>query len=287
MPFRLSHAVALLTALLVLSACSGGNRLRYSSAQEAYEKGLSEYEDEDYEMAVRFFRAVFQYGRGNEYAEDAQFRLAEAREQQRKYLLAASEYERFSQLYRSSQRVPIAQFRQANMYFKSSPQYQLDQTDSRKAIALYQLFIERHPQHELVSKAQEDIRILRGKLAHKKYDAAQLYERRDMYEAAAQTYVSLFDTYPETDWADDALLGAVRAYVDFADNSVRSKQEERYQNAIDNYQRLTQLFPDSPRTKQAQPLYARAQSRVDALQAEDEAQRSIAESDTDGSDTDS
>lgn len=283
MRFRLSQAVALLVALLVLSACSGGDRLRYSSAQEAYEKGMSEFEDEDYEMAVRFFRAVFQYGRGNEYAEDAQFRLAESRERQGRYLLAASEYERFAQLYRSSQRVPIAQFRQAKMYFKSSPQYQLDQSDSRKAISLYQLFIERHPQHELVAEAQNDVRILRDKLARKKYDAAKLYERRDMYEAAAQTYVSLFDTYPETDWADEALHGAVRAYVDFADNSVRAKQEERYQMAIDNYQRLAQLFPDSPRTQQAQSLFARAQSRVDALQKED-AEQSLAESNTDGPD---
>lgn len=282
MRFRLSHAVALLTALLVLSACSGNNRLRYSSAQEAYEKGMAEFEDEDYEMAVRFFRAVFQYGRGNEYAEDAQFRLAEAREEQGRYLLAASEYERFAQLYRSSQRVPIAQFRQAKMYFKSSPQYQLDQSDSRQAIALYQLFIERHPQHELVAQAQQDITILRGKLAQKQYDAAKLYERRDMYEAAAQTYVSLFDTYPETEWADEALHGAVRAYVDFADNSIRSKQEERYQKALDNYQRLTQLFPDSPRTRQAQSLYSRAQSQIDALRKE-EADQSLAESNTDGS----
>jgi outer membrane protein assembly factor BamD len=283
MRFRLSHAVALLTALLVLSACSGNNRLRYSSAQEAYEKGMTEFEDEDYDTAVRFFRAVFQYGRGNEYAEDAQFRLAEARERQGRYLLAASEYERFAQLYRSSQRVPVAQFRQANMYFKSSPQYQLDQSDSRRAISLYQLFIERHPQHELVAQAREDIGILRDKLAHKKYDAAKLYERRNMYEAAAQTYVSLFDTYPETNWADEALHGAVRAYVDFADNSVRLKQEERYQKAVDNYQRLAQLFPDSPRTRQAQSLYSRAQSQIDALRKED-AERSLAESNTSGSD---
>ncbi len=273
----------MLTALLVLSACSGGDRLRYTSAQEAYEKGMSQFEEEDYDTAVRFFRAVFQYGRGNEYAEDAQFRLAESRERQRQYLLAASEYERFAQLYRSSQRVPIAQFRQAKMYFKSTPQYQLDQSDSRRAIALYQLFIERHPQHELVAEARDDIRILRDKLARKQYDAAKLYERRDMYEAAAQTYVSLFDTYPETEWADEALHGAVRAYVDFADNSVRSKQEERYQMAIDNYQRLAQLFPDSPRTRQAQSLYSRAQSQVDALQQE-EAERSLAESTSNGSD---
>jgi len=97
-----------------------------------------------------------------------------------------------------------------------------------------------------------------------------------MYEAAAQTYVSLFDTYPETEWADDALLGAIRSYVDYADNSVQSKQEERYREAVNNYERLAQLFPDSPRTKQAQSLYERAQTAINRLDRSQESSQSIA-----------
>lgn len=278
MRLRLSPIVAVLTALLVLSACSGNQRLRYSSAQEAYEKGMSEYRSEDYQTAVRFFRGVFQYGRGNEYAEDAQFKIAEAYEKQSRYQLAAAEYQRFAKLYRSSQRVPIAEFRRAKMFYLASPMYQLDQSDSRKAVELYQLFIERYPQHELVATAQDDIAELRDKLAHKKYEAAELYQRRKMYEAAAKTHESLFDKYPETDWADDALFGAVRSYVDYADNSIRNKQAERYQKAVDNYQRLTQLFPESPRTKQAQSLFDRARSALDRLREEKEAAESFAES---------
>ncbi|PEN13732.1 outer membrane protein assembly factor BamD [Longibacter salinarum] len=280
MRLRLPHFVALLTTLLVFTACSGGQRLRYSSAEEAYEKGMVEFKDEDYDTAIKFFRGVFQYGRGNEFAEDAQFRIAESYEKQRRYLLAAAEYNRFAKLYTASQRVPIAEFRRANMYFKSSPMYQLDQSDSRKAIEFYQLFIERYPQHELVATAQEHIVELRGKLAHKKFEAAELYQRRKMYEAAAKTYESLFDKYPETDWADDALYGAVRSYVDYADNSVRAKQDERYQAAVDNYERLTQLFPESNKTKEAQSHYRKAREALDRLRKEEEAADSIAESDS-------
>jgi len=276
MRLPVSYFVAALATLLLFTACSGSQRLRYASAEEAYEKGMREFEDEDYDTAIKFFRAVFQYGRGNEYAADAQFRLAESYQNRKQYRLAATEYERFAQLYRSDQRVPVAQFRRANMYYRSAPQYQLDQSDSRKAITFYQIFIERYPQHELVGTAQQHVEELRGKLARKKYEAAQLYERRKMYEAAAQTYVSLFDTYPETKWADDALLGAIRSYVDYADNSVQSKQEERYREAVNNYERLAQLFPDSPRTKQAQSLYERAQTAINRLDRSQESSQSIA-----------
>ncbi|NBC86516.1 MAG: outer membrane protein assembly factor BamD [Bacteroidetes bacterium] len=280
MRFRFFPLVAALAALILFTACSGNQRLRYSSAEEAYEKGMLEFRNEDYQTAVKFFRGVFQYGRGNDYAEDAQFRIAEAYEKQRRYLLAAAEYQRFAKLYAGSQRVPVAEYRRARMYYLSSPMYQLDQSDSRKAIELYQLFIERYPQHELVATAQEHIAELRGKLAHKKFEAAELYERRQMYEAAAKTYESLFDQYPETDWADDALYGAVRSYVDYADNSVRSKQDERYQKAVDNYQRLTQLFPESNKTRQAQSLFERARAQLDQLREQEESSESIAEGDS-------
>lgn len=226
---------------------------------------MEHFEDGDYERAQRYFRAVFQYGRGNEWADDAQFHLAASYREQGKHLLAANEFERFTQLYRTSQRVAQAEFERANAYYNLSPQYQLDQTDTRKAISFFQLFVERYPTHELVSEAQEKIRGLRAKLAHKKHEAASLYERREMWEAAAQTYENVFNTYPETPWADDALLGAIRSYVEYADRSVEKKQDDRYQKAIEHYNRLAQLFPNSPTLKEAEDLYAEADRKLRRL----------------------
>ena len=44
------------------------------------------------------------------------------------------------------------------------------------------------------------------KLARKEFAGAELYERRELYEAAALSYVRVFDQYPDTRWADDALF---------------------------------------------------------------------------------
>lgn len=277
MRLRASFFVLALAALVAFSACSNSGRLRYNSAEEAYNKGMAEMEDEDYDVAIKFFRGVFQYGRGNEWADDAQFHLAEAYEKQRRYRLAATEYERFTQLYRNNQRVPVAEFRRANMYFKDSPQYQLDQSASRKAIDYYQLFLQRYPQHELATTAQEHISELRNKLAHKKYAAGELYMRRRMYEAATEVYTSLFDQYPDTRWADDALYGAVRAFTVYAENSIASKQEERYRKAVENYDRLVQVFPESKLVQRAASFYKEAQDALDDIGAEKDAQ-SLAES---------
>jgi outer membrane protein assembly factor BamD len=76
----------------------------------------------------------------------------------------------------------------------------------------------------------------------------------------------VFDQYPETAWADDALLGAIRSYIEYAAQSVPQRQAERLDKAIENYNRLTQVFPDSPLLQDAEGLYEEAQDRLEAIQ---------------------
>jgi len=236
-------------------------------------------EEEDYQQAIRLFRAVFEYGRGNQWAPKARFKLAMAQRQLGKHLVAANEFRRFTQLYRNNEMLPQAEFERANSYYLRSPAYQLSQSDSRQAISLFRLFIDRYPDHDLVPEAKEKVDELRAKLAHKKYAAGQLYERRDMWEAASTVYEDAFDQYPDTPWADDALLGAVRTYIRYADRSIQKKQAERYQKAIENYNRLTQLFPESDLLNEAEELYSEAQRKLDRVQARDQSQ-SLAQEDT-------
>jgi outer membrane protein assembly factor BamD len=280
---RSSVLVPVLLGALVglLVGCSGSGQLSYSGPEEAYQKGMDQFEDEDYQQAVRLFRGVFEYGRGNEWAPKARFQLAMAQRELGKYLVAANEFQRFTQLYRNSELLPRAEFERANSYYLRSPSYRLDQSDSREAISLFRLFIDRYPNHELVPEAKEKIEELRGKLARKKYAAGQLYEERDMWKAATTVYENVFDQYPDTPWADDALLGAVRSYIRYADRSVQRKQADRYQKAIQNYNRLTQLFPESDLINEAEELYSEAQNKLDRVQARD-GEQSLAQEDTSG-----
>jgi outer membrane protein assembly factor BamD len=280
---RTSVLVPVLLSALVglLVGCSGGDQLSYRGPEEAYQKGMAQFEDGDYQQAIRLFRGVFEYGRGNEWAPKARFQLAMAQRELSKHLVAANEFKRFTELYRNSELLPRAEFERANSYYLRSPMYRLDQSDSRQGISLFRLFIDRYPNHDLVPEAKEKIEELRGKLARKKFEAGKLYEQRDMWNAATTVYEEVFDQYPDTPWADDALLGAVRAYLRYADRSVQQKQAERYQKAIQNYNRLTQLFPESDLVNTAEGLYSEAQNKLDRVQARD-GEQSLAQEDTSG-----
>lgn len=271
---RLSvFASALSLVLLVgLVGCSGGDDIAAEGPKKAYENGMDEYEEGDYKKAITYFESVFNYGRGNEWAPEAQFQLAMTKRKQEKHLVAANEFKRFTRLYRNHPKRVEAEFEQAQSYYLRSPRYTLDQSDTKKAIELFQLFISRHPDHDRVSEAKEKIDELRAKLAHKQYDAGRLYERRDMWRAATESYRSLFDQYPDTPWADDALLGALRSYVRFADRSVEQKQAERYQKALDQYAQLQQLFPNSSLLEKAESLQKKAKQRLERVQEREQSQ---------------
>ncbi len=65
----------------------------------------------------------------------------------------------------------------------------------------------------------------------------------------------MLSEYPTSDYADDALLGALRAQVLFAENSVLARQQERYREALAIYDQLGTLFSQSPVMSEAQGLY--------------------------------
>jgi len=118
-----------------------------------------------------------------------------------------------------------------------------------------------------VADAEARIKELREKLAHKAYQTGYLYERRELYRAAALSYESAFDRFPDTDWADDAIVGAIRSYIAYSDQSIQARQRDRLLPAIENYNKLLQLFPNSPLLKDAERLYGEATKRLERLQA--------------------
>ena len=260
-------SITILAVVIFAAGCTGTGRLRYDSPQEAFEKGKTLFEDGKYERAIEYFQAVFDYGRTTDVASDAQLYLARSYFENREYILAANEYTRFLSVYRTDPRAEEAEYERAMSYYHQSPGYQLDQTPTEQAITYFQLFLDRFPESELKEDAEDRIRELREKMAHKEYAGAELYERRELYEAAALSYERVFDQYYDTPWADDALLGAIRTYILFSEQSVVGKQPERLQAAVDNYERLIQLFPDSPVVKEAEAYYEQAAERLADLQS--------------------
>jgi len=258
-----SYILFMIVSAFILAGCSNKYAIKPGDTLDtAFKKAEHFYKVHDYEQASSAFETVLSLARGTAKAEQAEYYLAESYYHNNEFLLAANEYKRFYSYYPKSDKRQEVQFKEALCYERLSPRYKLDQTNSIKAIELFQLFISHYPNSARADSAGKFIDKLRDKLAHKTYAAAKLYMRNNHYKAAAIYYGLTVDQYPETNWAEVALAKQVTAYLELADNSVRSKQEERYTKAVEAYQKYVQIFPDGKNREEAENSYSSAKAAL-------------------------
>ncbi|MDZ7680314.1 MAG: outer membrane protein assembly factor BamD [Fodinibius sp.] len=263
--------------LFVFSSCKNEALIKPGdSLQTAYEKAIQLYESERYSDAADAFETVIEIGRGTDYGQQAQYYLAQSYFNNERYLLAASEYERYISLYPQGQNRQDVQFKEAYCYYQLSPRYKLDQSYTRQAIEKFRLFNSRYPESAQTQEASQYISEMRSKLAKKLYYSADLYMRTDQYEAAIIYYDLTIDNYPETNWAQRALVDEIQAYNTYASRSVQSKQQQRYQKAVDTYEKFVQLFPNGEYRQQAEAYVDEARSALAALDDSSQAEQSTA-----------
>jgi len=257
--------ISLLAGVLfiLITGCRNKDMIRPGEPiNTAYDKSMTLYENGKYSDAAYGFDIVTRQGRGTNYAKDAQFYLAESYYNDKQYILAASEYERFISYYPQDPKRVEVEYKRALCYYQQSPRYRLDQSATRQAIELFQLFNTNYPNSEFVLEAAEKIDELRSKLARKAYESGNFYLRTRRYLAASIYYDQTIDQYPESKWAEEALIKQIETYIVYADNSVPSKQAERYAKAIENYEKFLQLFPQSSKRAEAEKMYNEAAQKL-------------------------
>lgn len=252
-----------LTIILLLTACKSSRLVNPGdTVQEAYQKGITKFEEGSYGDAAEIFETVTRVGRGSEYAQEAQYYLAESYFNQERYILAEAEYNRFITFYPRDSKRQEVDYKKALSIYHQSPRYRLDQSATRRAIEEFQLFNSRYPDSRFVTESADKINELRGKLARKYYESAQFYSRTDQYKAATIYYDLVIDRYPESKWAETALLKQIDTYNEYAVNSILNKQVERYNLAISSYEKFIQLFPQSNARSEAETYRDEAEQGV-------------------------
>ncbi len=258
--------ILFLTAFMFIS-CRSEDLIRPGdSIDVAFDKAMSQFEDEKYTDAARSFETVISIGRGTDYGQNAQFYLAESHYNNRRYLVAASEYARYVQFHPNSPRRSEAEFKEALCYYNLSPRYRLDQTYTERAIERFRLFISRYPDSELSEQAAGYIEELREKLARRDFNAAEFYMRTNRYNSAAIYFGLVIDRFPETRWAERALVKQMESYILYAENSVERRQEERFEKALESYSSYLQLFPQGENRSRVEDLHDRAMRGISEVQ---------------------
>ena len=257
------HNILIASLLVLLASCNGYNKLQKSSDYKLkYKKALEYYEKEDYYKALNLFDQVMPFYRGTDESEDMQYKYAYAYYYQKDFIMASYYFNRFAKTFPTSKHVQECAYMSAYCKYLDSPNYSLDQTNTKEAIKELQIFINTYPYSDKVEKSNELIDELRTKLQKKSLEIAKLYLKMRRYKAAVTSFESLLKEYPDTQFKEEALFRTIEAYYFYASKSVRSKRKERYLEAVDVYNEFTSLYPDSKYKKDLDYMVKQAQKEI-------------------------
>ncbi len=256
--------------LLGVSCASKHNKLLKSNDHDAkYEAAMAAYEKQDYFHANQLFENLLLYARGREKAENVNFYYGKSLLGNKDYYSAAYQFESFAKWFPYSKHAEEALFLAAYCKYLESPVYSLDQTLTKEAINNFQSYIDQYPKSERVAQANELMDKLREKLIQKEYTNAYNYYKTEAYQAAQTSLKNFLNDYPDANkYREDAMYYIVLAGYEYAEKSVETKQKERYQAVMMDYERYEVNFSnlkDKSKRQKVETIYKNVKAKLEHI----------------------
>lgn len=258
-----------IVCLLGCLSCSKYSKLLKSTDNDAkYNAALSYYEKKNYDRALQLFDVCQAYYRTRPEGETIAYLTAECYFNKKSYVVASSYYKRFVSKYPFAAQAEEAMYKSALCYYIISPVMTLDQSDSYTAISEFQNFIDVFPKSEKVADANARIDTLRMKIEEKEYDICHLYFKMEEYQAAITSYEAFMKEHPLTTHREEILNNMVINYYRYAENSVKTKQRERYELALEKYNTLCYVFPESEYIAKLEPTIKKVKEKLEKYKSQ-------------------
>ncbi len=255
-----NKSLLLLGFIIILSVGLNGCKSRFEKMRlstdiaKKYQEAIRLYNKNDHSKALILFDDLVQRYRGRSEAEDLYYYYAYTNYKLKDYLSARYHFKTFAETYPSSARAEECRFMSAYCFYLDSPNFSLDQENSLKAIESLQLFINLYPKSDRVAEASKLILDLRNKLENKSYANAKLFLDIGDYQAAVIAFRNSLKDFPDTKYAEEMEFLIIRAQYFYAKNSLETKQEDRYNEVIEEYDRFMEKYPKSAYSKDANKL---------------------------------
>ena len=243
----------LVAFVFLMLGCHGISKVLKSKDPE-YKLRMAEqyFVKKKYSYAQQLYEDVMPYFKGKPEFEDIYYKYAYSAYYQRDYLNAENLFKTYLEVFPNSARSEEIDYMRAYTFYKQSPKAELDQTNTIKAIGMMQTFINTHPGSSRIKEANDIIDLSRRKLEVKDYKAAQLYYDIGQYRAAAVSFNTILNTYPDSQKSDEYKLMSIKAYYRFAEMSIEEKKSERFEKVIEECNDFTDRFPQSQLLKEVE-----------------------------------
>ncbi len=253
--------IYILPLLMLLASCGEYTKvLKSNDVNYKFEYAKKAYDQKKFLQASTILNDIVTPLRGGPNGEEALFLLAMSYYENKDYLNSAVYFKTYYNRYPKGKYAELARFYSGYGYYLDSPDPQLDQTNTIKAIEELQGFLDYFPKSDRVTVAQNAIFEMQDKLTLKELQNAQLYYNLgnylgNNYESAIIVSQNALKTYPYSKYKEDFELLILKSKFQEAKQSVNERQSDRYRDVIDEYYSFINNYPDSRHKKEAETIY--------------------------------
>ena len=270
---KITKLVLLFVVAIFFASCGEYNKILKSTDRDlkyTYAKKYSE--EKKYSRSISLLEELVPYLKGTGQAEESLYLLGQSYYNSKDYLSSTQIFTTYYNTYPKGEYAEPSLYYAAYGMYLDSPEAQLDQTKTYKAITEFQRYIELYPQTERAEQAKSYLFELQEKLAYKELMAAKLYLRLgnymgNNYESSIITAREALKDYPYSKYAEDFQMLILRARYELAENSIREAKPKRYRTVIDEYYNYINSYPSGKFINEANKYFKEAQDIVDVLPA--------------------
>ena len=258
----------LLPLLAMLASCTEYSKvLKSRDVDYKFDYAKRAYEEKKYLQASTILNEIYTPLRGTANGEEALFLLAMSYYGNQDYTNANIFFKTYYQRYPKGKFAELANFYSGYGFYLESPDPQLDQSYTIKAIEELQNFLERYPTSEKAAEAQNAIFEMQDKLTLKELQNAQLYYNLgnfmgNNYESAVIVARNALKDYPYSKYREDFEFLILKSKYQMAKNSISEKMNELNGDVVDEYYSFVNNFPESKHLKEAQTIFKVAEKHT-------------------------
>lgn len=230
------------------------------------------YEKKDYRKSQVLYEEVFPVFKGTPQHEDLYYKYAYSHFNLHDFLTAENLFKGYIEVFPNSPRAEEVEFSHAYCYFKQSPKAELEQGNTIKAIGMMQIYLNTHANSSRKAEAESIIQKLQQKLELKEQLSSQLYYNVGQFKAAALSFTTLLNNYPDSEKGDQYKLMAIKSYFRYATMSVDDKKIERYHKVVTEVEDFQDRFPQSNLLKEAERYLTLSKNNIKNINNEQTAQ---------------
>lgn len=253
---------------LVLTGCGEYTKvLKSKDVDYKFDYAKRAYDQRKYLQAATVLNEIITPLRGGPKGEEALFLLGMSYYENKDYLNSAVYFRTYYNRYPKGKYAELARFYTGYGYYLSSPDPQLDQSNTKKAIEELQGFIDFFPKSDKANIAQNAIYEMQDKLTLKELQNASLYYNLgnflgNNYQSAIITAQNALRNFPYSKYREDFEMLILKSKFQEANQSVPERKEERFRDVIDEYYSFVNNYPNSKNTKEAENIYKIARRHV-------------------------